>query len=173
MAFRFLDLSSDLLGSDFNIIPVLKLKASHLALDCKMVPATIENDSDLEQNHMRFWAVNQARSLNALVVHANEKWLEDISNGTIGEVLITSNTSFVGNRFICVGFTGVRASRNYREAISAPVFASHLNRYIRIPILIREHAHFTATVKETCNPLLDLPHSHDGFPLPRSYTRTA
>ena len=133
--------NSSELGSHFSIIPVLKLKAAHLALDCKMVPATIENDSDLEQNHMLFWAVNQARSLNALVVHANEKWLEDISNGTIGDVLITSST-FVGNGSICIGFTGVRASRNYREATSAPG-AWRSARDLDFPLSNGHHLEFT------------------------------
>ncbi|KAI4702542.1 hypothetical protein J4E81_002906 [Alternaria sp. BMP 2799] len=112
--------SSSDFGSDFSIISVLKLKAAHPDLDCKLVHATIRNDSALAQKHMFFRAMNKARDLNALVFHANKKWLEDISNGTIGDVLIETSTCFVQNGSICICFTGVHALENYREATSAP-----------------------------------------------------
>ena len=98
-------------GSHFSIISVIKLKATHPGLDCEIVPATIG---------MFFRTVNQVRGLNALACHANEKWREDISNGTIGDVRIRSSASFVETTCICINFTGVHAPKNYNEAISAP-----------------------------------------------------
>ncbi|KAI4926189.1 hypothetical protein J4E85_006481 [Alternaria conjuncta] len=98
--------------SHFSIFPVLKLKATHPDLDCKMVPAAIANRYGL--------TVNQVRGLNALAFHANEKWREDIRNGTIGDVRIRSSASFDETTCICINFTGVHASKNYDEAISAP-----------------------------------------------------
>ena len=95
-------------GSHFSIFSVLKLKAIHPGLDCEIVPG------------VSFRSLNQVRGLNALACHANEKWREDISNGTIGDVRIRSSASFVETTCICINFTGVHAPKNYNEAISAP-----------------------------------------------------
>ncbi|KAI4910798.1 hypothetical protein J4E90_007054 [Alternaria incomplexa] len=106
--------------SHFSIFPVLKLKATHPDLDCKMVPAAIANRYGLAQHPMFFGTVNQVRGLNALACHANEKWREEIRNGTIGDVRIRSSASFSETTCICIIFTGVHAPKNYDEAISAP-----------------------------------------------------
>ncbi|KAI4625972.1 hypothetical protein J4E80_003106 [Alternaria sp. BMP 0032] len=107
-------------GSHFSVFSVLKLKATHPDLDCEFVPATIGCGYDTAQHGMFFWTLNQVRGLNALACHANEKWREDIGNGTIGDVRIRSSASFVETTCICINFTGVYAPKNYNEAISAP-----------------------------------------------------
>jgi len=115
---RFANFSA--LGSHFSIFSVLKLKATHPGLDCEIVPATIASAYGRAQHGMCFRNLDQVRGLNALAFHTNEKWREDISNGTIGDVRIRSSASFVETTCICINFTGVHAPKNYDEAISAP-----------------------------------------------------
>ena len=107
-------------GSHFSIFSVLKLKATHPGLDCEIVPATTGWGYDTAKHGMCLRTLNEIRGLNALACHANEKWREDISNGTIGDVRIRSSASFVETTCICINFTGVHAPKNYDKAISAP-----------------------------------------------------
>jgi len=109
-------------NSRFDILPVLELKAAHPSLDCKIVPFSGVKDSDCAHRDIFDLAVEQAHDLSALVLHANKTWLDEISNGVIGNVWITSGVSGTpahATTLLDVIFAGIHTLKNYTEAAKA------------------------------------------------------